>query len=261
MATPKTALEQLGFTRADKDYKVRKVIISAEGLEKEGKTHFALTSPQPIIYMDIDIGGDKVLNDFTKMGKEIYHEKFSLPRAATISNKAEVKAHATPLWNRFLKRYFDALESSKQKGGARTIIIDTATDFWNLCLLANVGKDRQIMPQERTQANALFSEVIRSAFGKEYNANVILIHKMGKEFDNPTNLERKGFNQIGFLVSIVVQCSKKKNLQLKRNEFFYKITTCRPDTNLEGEVYPAKHYNFPKLMAEIHDGTEVEDWE
>ena len=41
-----------------------RLIVSVEGLEKRGKTHFAMTAPPPIAYFDMDIGAEGVVNKF-----------------------------------------------------------------------------------------------------------------------------------------------------------------------------------------------------
>ena len=50
-----------GFETADGSYIKRRLIISLEGPEKNGKTHFSLTAPGPIAFINFDIGHEGVI--------------------------------------------------------------------------------------------------------------------------------------------------------------------------------------------------------
>ena len=41
-----------------------RIIASIEGTDKTGKSHLALTSPKPIMYIDLDVGTEGVIHKF-----------------------------------------------------------------------------------------------------------------------------------------------------------------------------------------------------
>jgi hypothetical protein len=56
-------LKSLGFSDAVVETPYR-LIASVSGKEKTGKTHFALTAPEPIIFFNIDVGTEGVVGKF-----------------------------------------------------------------------------------------------------------------------------------------------------------------------------------------------------
>ena len=44
----------------------KRSIVSIEGLEKSGKTRLALTAPEPIVYIDLDVGTEGVIEPLMK---------------------------------------------------------------------------------------------------------------------------------------------------------------------------------------------------
>jgi hypothetical protein len=243
-----------------------RVVWSIDGLDKSGKTHFALTAPGPILYQDVDIGSEGMIEKFLEK-KKIERKEYMFLRDVR-KGKEDLKKAAQPVWSKFLDDYYEALESSGRYGtpfkkdGVRTIIWDNGADIWSLCLMTHLGKDIQIQPTERTQANSVFKEVVKAAF--MYNANLLIIHQLGPSFENARVLERRGaMNKIPFLIQTAVETSNKK---VKNDdgdlvsEFYYKITTHRADTNMEGEVFEGDTFDFPKLAVQLVPGTSSKDW-
>ena len=58
MTTLKT-LEQAGWTKAAAV--PRRLVCSIEGLDKTGKSHLAMSAPGPIVYVDLDVGTEGVI--------------------------------------------------------------------------------------------------------------------------------------------------------------------------------------------------------
>jgi hypothetical protein len=73
--TTTATLRSLGFVDAPKGPPPKRLVISAAGRQKSGKTHLILTGPEPIVLFDIDIGLEGVVENFAATGKEIllYH--------------------------------------------------------------------------------------------------------------------------------------------------------------------------------------------
>ena len=43
----------------------RRLVCSIEGWDKSGKTHLAMTAPEPIVYLDLDVGTEGVKERFS----------------------------------------------------------------------------------------------------------------------------------------------------------------------------------------------------
>jgi len=94
------------------------IIVSISGLPKSGKTHLALTFPEPIKVFSFDGRSDQVRQRSFK-DKEIDVENISLP----IVESDDDTEWAPKVWNPFYKKYKADVESGKYQ----TIILDTAT--------------------------------------------------------------------------------------------------------------------------------------
>ena len=119
-----------------------RLIMAASGREKQGKSHFALTAPSPIAYFDLDIGTEGVIDKFVANGKEIYHNDYNYHLLKDIRKQGPVDvAPYIEMWEKFKSDYVSILESP-----VRTLVIDTATELWELLRMSRFGKLDQVMP-------------------------------------------------------------------------------------------------------------------
>ena len=93
------------------------IIVSISGLPKSGKTHLAMTFPEPIKVFSFDGGADYVKTRFPD--KVIDIENFRMP----LIESDEDASWAPPIWNDFYKKYKEAVYS----GQYQTVVIDTAS--------------------------------------------------------------------------------------------------------------------------------------
>lgn len=266
------ALEALGLRKLTADRpKVPRVVWLVAGKAKTGKSHLAFDGPGPLGYINIDAGEEGTVEKFVegdgKFGpKDIWAFDVRITRDMISGKDADVtKAKCEPLLVKSLKAYDEMLLGSAGEG-LRTIIVDTWTEFFQLGCFARIGKDKQIMPTERTKVNGIYSSMIHDAlYGTK---NVILLAKTS-EFDGVTKIS--GYNQSEGLVQTVIWTDKKevrvKNEDSDRLEtksvITYKITDCRQNRDLEGEVFDSGElgeHPFAQLAAMIVPGTKVKDW-
>ena len=144
-------LEGMGFSD-DVIERPYRLVASVSGREKVGKTHFALTAPDPIFFINIDIGAEGVLDKFQAEGKKIYLYDVRVPRTAP-------KDYYVPMWESLKKVFEKACQV-----GAGSIVVDTASEVWELARLAKFGKLTQVMPQHYVEVNNEFREILRLAF-------------------------------------------------------------------------------------------------
>lgn len=233
------------FKKIKKREPTKRLIIGLDGIEKNGKTHFALTAPGPICIIDMDIGLEGVVDKFIGE-KEIHHVAFNKREATNPAQWAK-------MWDNVIRAYTEALTDKAIK----TIIVDTATEVWELVRLARFGKLTQVMPHHYGPVNEEFRNVIRDAYN--YDKNVILLHKMKPKYvnDKRTNdIERAGFGDTGYLVqaNMVSWCDK-------HGSFGITIRDCRHNPELKGMDIPEPLNTFPNVASMILPETEPEDWE
>lgn len=235
-----------GFSKAS-DKIIPRLIASVSGLEKNGKTSFALSTPGPIIYFNLDFGTEGVISRYADK-KDIYVKEYRFNRVMTPDKYIN-------LWSSFTTDYYNALKSK-----ARTIIVDTATELWELLRLARFGKLTQVLPFHYGPVSAEYITLIRE--GYSYDKNVILLHKLKKQYVNDKfsgNYERAGFGNTGFLV--------QSNLEVYRDgldgQFFLKVMDCRQNSMLGGLEFPLtdEFSGFAFLAQMVFPDSTEGDWQ
>lgn len=218
MASPngiKPAPTSQFFTSSPSKPQVPRLAISAEGLEKRGKTHWAvMTAPDPLAIVYNDLGTENIIQKARAEGRKIIEMKleYDIPDPAIIAAKnVDAEEHASWIkeWTRF-KLAMASVESDKT---IRTLVWDTGTEIKNLCELSHFGKLKGNARMDlRTTMNSDFSRTFWNLYNHRPDLNLILIHKLGKEYKKGTNpsgagewtgnYERKGFGDIGYMVDL-----------------------------------------------------------
>ena len=223
-----------GFT-APNTVLTPRLIMSLCGLEKTGKTHLALSAPGPLAYLSLDFGDEGVIEKFTTQ-KTIFKAEFKIPSARG-NNKARenMKDQAEDVWESFKEKYMFSLAN------ARTVIVDTETEAWELIRLARFGKIDQVKPVHYGPVNREYKEtLIKAAY--EANANVILLQRLKKEWlnDKPTGqYEQAGYSGIPFDVQV-----NARTFVNEEGKFALYIDNCRQNAMLRGVVLPQDECEF-----------------
>jgi len=235
-----------GFSKAS-DKILPRLIASVSGMEKNGKTSFALSAPGPIIYFNFDFGLEGVINKYAG-SKDIYVKEYRFSRVMTPDKYVTLMAG-------FTTDFHSALRSK-----ARTIVIDTATELWELLRLARFGKLTQVQKWHYGPVNAEYITLMRE--GYSYDKNVVLLHKMKRTYVNDAftgAYERKGFNDTGYLA--------QANLEVYRDGldggFYLTINDCRQNSALGGMEFPLTDgfSGFGFLAQLIFPDSIESDWE
>lgn len=226
-----------------------------DGLEKRGKNHFALSAPGPVGILSLDLGLDGVVQKFQNK-KEIWVAEHRVNTTALRAqhNMEDVAEVANEAWNNIMRDYDEMLAS-----GAKSGIIDTATELWEILRLARFGKLDQVRPHHYGPVNAEFREVIRKAY--DTDMNLLLLHKMKDEYKNDSrtgDVKRSGFSDMGFLVQVIVQCWRDEE---KAPDCFHAtVVDCRQDPTLNGFDMQGEMATFPTLAQLVFTETSAEDW-
>jgi hypothetical protein len=212
-----------------------RLIMSLCGLEKTGKTHLALSAPGPISYLSLDFGDEGVIEKFVP-NKKIYKAEFKIPAARGKGKDREgMKDQAEEIWEDFKEKYLFSLLN------ARTVIVDTETEAWELIRLARFGKVDQVKPIHYGPVNREYKEtMIKAAY--EANANVILLQRLKKEWLNDKatgNYEQAGNSGIPFDVQVNARTYIDTD-----GRFALYIDNCRQNALLRGTSLSQEECEF-----------------
>jgi hypothetical protein len=247
------ALSQLGFGEVN-PIVVPRLIVGIEGLEKQGKSHFALTAPGPTAYFSSDVGLEGVISKFAP-NKSVYVMEMEVP---------DVKDKAELVWNKYLKAYQEVL--ALPLSTIRSVVVDTATELWELLRMKEFGKLTQVMPHHYGPVNAKYRAMIRMAYDSK--KNLILLHKMKSKYINDkrtADYERAGFADTGFLVQVNAQVYRdppwvdEDGVQ-NPGDFNLYIRDCRQNPDMAGVTLTGDMCNFPVLASLVLPEVDMGEW-
>src|SRR5258708_11572730 len=142
----------MAVTRSTKPKRqgARSFVLSVCALEGGGKTQFGTTAPMPISYHAVDPNTEAVLqkiygvDDLSTVEGLMYH-KLKMP-AIAFSDQQDVQTEAEACWDSFI----DSLRPIvREETDTRSVVLDTATEFDTLTVLAEFGNTDQITPHPR----------------------------------------------------------------------------------------------------------------
>jgi hypothetical protein len=234
-----------GFTRANSAVK-RRLILSIEALEGSGKTRFALTAPGPIAFINFDYGLEGVVEAF-QVKKPIYVANVKLNFDGS---KDQIVKAAEQELTTFEKNYQTALKQAK------TIVVDTGTELWELMRLAAFGKLAQVMPHHYAPVNQEMTRLIKLAYDSD--ANLIVTHKLKEQWVNDKRTgqyEFAGMKDIPFLVQAHAR------LWSAEDGYHLRVGKCRQNAQVTGLELMNDMITFPTLAQFVFPDSEQSDWE
>ncbi len=159
-----------------------RVICSIDGKDKSGKSDFCYDAPDPIGVLSFDFGDEDVVQKFQEdMGRQIAIADFKWqipPELHAIKGEELAKWITTNVWLPSVELYRKMLTS----GQFRTIVIDKATEWWQICRLGVFGRLATNRQDYQTEANSRWREIIREASVSEHPVNLMLIHEQKEEW-------------------------------------------------------------------------------
>ena len=195
------------------------MIVAIWGKEGEGKTSMALTFPKPLAHFDLDVGGyDRA--SWRLDAAEIVSRSYPLPiQLDKLTGPEELKKVKTEkgitvklsnkisgyreLWQKITNDFVVCCQDPKLK----TIVIDSATQLWTICHVAELQLKQEIqllkapnMPEselrERLQPVEFPNERMRQVIytARSTGKNLVLTHY-------PRNIYKEKFDKHGELVS------------------------------------------------------------
>jgi AAA domain len=246
MPTPPSAPFLPGFTRAQSVVK-RRLILSLEALEGAGKTRFTLTAPGPIAFINFDYGLEGVIEPF-QVQKAIYVATVKLDFNGTGGKEKVIEAAEKEL-AKVETNYQTALKQ------ARTIVIDTGSELWELLRLAAFGKLEKVMPHQYTEVNQQMTRLIKLAYDSD--ANLLLTHRLKEQWinDKKTGLyEFSGMKDVPYLVQAHAR------MWTDEQGYHLKVGKCRQNATVIGLELVNEMISFPTLAQFVFPDSEEKDW-
>lgn len=229
-----------------------RLIIALSALHKHGKTHFGLTAPGPIGFFNIDGGEEGVVDKFVG-SKEIHDFKMAVPTGDDMQDKAR------DMWDGFIPAFDYALDNF------RSVVIDTASELWEILRMARFGKLSEILPYQYTPVNAEFRELFYRAKAA-VGTNLILLHRMKAEYVKNVatgDYVPSWFNKTPYEAQVVAHMNryeKDPDEGIKQTEFRVYIDDCRHQPAMNQMELPMAMSSFPTLAQMVIPTSKPEDW-
>ncbi len=235
----------MGWVKLSDDEARDRLIVSVWGIPKTGKTHFALTFPDPLFVFNFDWGLEH--HKAGLVGREVYIADYLSIKPELTANEAE------SMLKRFEQDYASAL--SKNKG---TIIFDTSTQLWQLVskvFLEEIKKKRRdgnIYPFDYANANSYFQNLINQV--KPTEMNMVLVQRAKEKYNSSGNasgvFEQQGNNQVPYLVQAELKAFKEG--EGEKTKHGIQIISCWNTSMVDGLIIPDPDYD--KVKGHIQGG-------
>lgn len=232
----------------------KRMVISTQARNKSGKTHFGLTMPGPIAFINLDKGHEGVQDKFIRAGKKVVRKDFVIDPTKPMSSVGW-----DALWYALRDSYLFAVTS----GYFRSVLVDTGTAFWEAQRMEAFGKLTQVPPLKYMEVNAQFEALISTALN--YPVNVVFAHRMKEEYLNDAGgrgQKTGGWSHTGYKdMRYVVQHNIEQQWNEQENTPMLRVTDSRDDMGLCGLVLKGPMCNFPALGGVIHGVESLGDWD
>jgi len=271
------SLAEAGFLVPSSTIVPRVTVCTVSG-EKLGKTHWAIwTAPPPVAVISTDTGTRAVVEKcIRETGKRIHLLQLT---AATALLEARRGDAGEGEW----KRAKDAIYSAVEDESVRTLVIDTATEMWELCRLSAFGKLAQVKPQHYAIPNGEFRNLLKYAYEARPELNAVWIHKHKKEYkgnvkDDTSNwtgrYERSGMADVPFLVDVTLEHYKRVERDEENLSHLYfgvrvmdsrlkpeMVVGCEFESEVGGGPGSVDQCDFATLAMSVWPETQASYWE
>jgi len=214
-----------------------RLISAVWGPEKSGKTHFALTFPEPIHFLNYDYGLEDLMSQFP--GKRIIPHNIGEDDPYSLDNLLG-ESPKVPMMKKVLTIYRDSMREAGKEGG--TVVVDTFGQMRQTIsdgTLAEIIEKRigtktegMVYPFDYAKSNFVTGEVIRMAYKIE-GVSLVLIHRASPIYDEKGNdtgrVKMSGWHEVPAAVAVTV-----KTYRDPKGEFKMRIESCRKDPNAAG---------------------------
>jgi len=237
---------QTDFIPLNQLKKKRGLKIGIFGDYSTGKTHFALTAPEPIFVIDTEFGVSPLADKFKDKDIRIIEALGETPKNLE---------HDDVLTYLKTKETIEKLKDLEEG----TIVIDSITDIWKACQTFAKVRTFKIKPEDRLKyqfdwgvINALYQQLILKLL--RIKSNLILTARTTEIYTGPTPTGILGPSwqkKTGFFVDVVISNTLQVGKDLK---FLSEIQKCRFTKKLIGKQF--ENLTFQKLKESLKTGGE-----
>jgi len=165
-------------------------------------------------------------------------------------SKGEQQDYYRELWGRVKDRIEKACGLS---GG--TIVLDTATELFELARLSHFGKTTQVMPHQYTAVNTEWRGLIANVYDSKMS--MVMIHKLKAEYKNDKNTGGRilsGFGETPYLVQAHL-LSYREDIEGGGSRFGLIVDKMRHNPSLNGfDLNPNMPVGMDFLINMVHGG-------
>jgi hypothetical protein len=222
-----------------------RMIVSTQAKDKSGKTHFGLTMPGPIAFINADFGDEGVIEKFVRVGKVVVKKNFVIPPTTKLTD-----VQWDEYWYAFRSSYVYAVSC----GAFRSVFVDTGNVMWEAQRMEAFGKLTQVPPLKYQEVNQQFEALISIAY--QYPVNVTFAHRMKEMYENDAQgrgQKSGNWGPTGYAnMRYVVQVNIEQAWNEEKNCAALRINTCRQNRSLGGVVLEGDMCNFSTLGMLVH---------
>ena len=230
--------DKVQFKPLSEAEKKRGLKIGIYGDFATGKTHFALTAPEPIFIIDTELGASPLAYQFK--GKDI--------KVLDVAERDGSKSY---------EKVLEAVDFISKQGKVGTVIIDSVSDFWDYTQEYAKVNIFKIKPQDRLAQqwdwgtiNKLYLNLILRLI--KMDCNLILTARESEIYvgggKRTIMVKPRWQKNTGFWVDFVLYASKKID-RLGKVNFNMNVEKSRPVGELMNKRF--MNLNFSKLKEEI----------
>lgn len=243
-----------------------RMVVSIDGEEKTGKTHFMLTAPPPVYVLNVDYGLEGLVNE-TFAGKEIHVADYRLQKGP-FGSKATQK-RCIELVRQFTEDYRQLINEKRRV----SIGWDTASELWQVFRFADFGRLAQVLPNRYNKVNTLWADLLNEIYKSRHN--LILIHRMtdkyGPKRDEPSvsvpvldangNVVRirEGHKRMASIVQVVIRTHRREKAK-GGVVMGFTVRECRQRPALTGRAYEGDLATFGHLALDVFPSSEPSTW-
>jgi len=220
----KVETKKIQFTSLSEAKKKRGLKLGIYGDFGTGKTHFALTAPEPVYIIDTELGSPQLAHNFE--GKDV--------KVIDVAEKDGSLSY---------QKILDAVEYITQQEKVGTVILDSATDLWSFCQEFAKVNIFKIKPEARLAQqwdwgviNNLYLKILMKLLRLE--CNLILTAREAEVYISAGQVsgqvKAKWQKETGFWVDTVLHNTKKID-KLGKTIFTTTIEKCRPNGAVMGK--------------------------
>lgn len=258
-------------------------ILVVEGLEGSGKSWLAMSGPSRHAYFSLNIGADRVIDEWRERGKVIGLKGYEYDEPKFIVDKG--KEYWEKLGEKVQKAIYDPFlkdwQATYANDDVRMMTQDRCDEFWELAQRANFGKLSQNSQMAYGPVTDEFINPIKAA--KLAGKLVVLIHDIKTEYDKviddkgierskaSNRLKRAGCRHIGPVADAIIRlhyvpAEKKVERVGGKAEtveydarFDIQVVLNKHDMSLNGQRF--EMMELPSLMAMLKPKVSAEVWE